>query len=49
MCKKRGTHMYPESTTLITEIKSTVVELKPETYMVLQRNTPISHSSFATY
>ena len=27
----RGTHLYPESTTLITEIEATGVQLKPET------------------
>ena len=26
-------HLYPESTTLITDIKATGVQLKPETYM----------------
>ena len=29
----RGTHLYPESTTLITEIEATGVQLKPETHM----------------
>ena len=33
LCVNRGTHLYPESTTLITEIEATGVQLKPETHM----------------
>ena len=33
LCTNSGTHMYPESTTLITEIEETVVPLRPETYI----------------
>ena len=29
------THLYPESTTLITEIEATWVQLRPETYIEL--------------
>ena len=29
---KSGTHLYKESTTLITELKATGVQLKPQTY-----------------
>ena len=28
-----GTHLYPESTTLITEIEATGIELEPEIYV----------------
>ena len=28
-----GTHLYPESTTLMTEIETTGVQLKPGTYI----------------
>ena len=33
LCTNSGTHMYPESTTLITEIEATGVQLKAETYI----------------
>ena len=33
LCKNSRTHLYPESTTLITEIEATGVQLKTETYL----------------
>ena len=35
LCTNSGTHLYPQSTKLTTEIDATVVQLKPETYIVL--------------
>ena len=31
--RNNGTHLYPERTTLITEIEAARVQLKPETYI----------------
>ena len=33
MCTNSGTNLYPESTTLTTEIEPAGVQLKPETYI----------------
>ena len=35
LCTNSGTYLYPESTTLLTEIKATGVQLIPETYISL--------------
>ena len=34
LCTDSGTNLYPQSTTLIAEIESTGVQLKPEMYIV---------------
>ena len=44
-----GTHLYPGSTTLITEIEPTGVQLKPETYIEWSTALILSDSEHRQY